>query len=92
MRAVIAGAEITSAMVDVIETLQTGPSVVKSYLSLIEELAAKLCQGISTTDKEHDDVIFRKLHTLQLLRRDILTLSNPPDLNDPSNDIPAVQL
>lgn len=92
MRAVIAGAEITSAMVDVIETLQTNSSVVKSYLSLIEELAATLCHDISTIDEEHDAVIFRKLHTLQLLHRDILTLSNPPDLNDPSNDIPAVQL
>lgn len=85
MRIEIAGAQITDAVVDVIETLQTTPDVVRMYTDNIDALCRRLLLNFDGDDLNDADTL-AQLRTLQMVRRDILTLSFPPDVDLPQND------
>ena len=90
MRVTLAGAEITDSMVDVIETIQTSGDIRNTYLSVIDEVTRMVILDLSGLDAE-DSIILKRLRTLQMIRRDISTLSTPPDADLPENDVPAFQ-
>ena len=89
MRIEIAGAEITDSVVDVLETLQTQPEITNQYLKTLDEITRSVILDISTADDEADVRIMSQLRALQMIRHDIVTLSSPPDVDDPANDKPT---
>ena len=80
MRIEIAGAQITNAVVDVLETLQTTPDITHMYTDNIDALCRRLLLDFDGADT------LAQLRTLQMIRRDILTLASPPDADLPQND------
>lgn len=92
MRVEVSGAQITDAVVDVVEKLQTEPEVTGLYIDTIDELTRSLIIDHDATLEECDSDILSRLRVLQMIRRDILTIARPEDVNDPANDIPAAQL
>lgn len=90
MRTEIAGAQITSAVVAVIEALQTYPEIRDRYLGVIDYLTRYIITNCDTVAES--DQAMECLKTLQEIRGDIATLATPPDLDDPENDIPATQI
>lgn len=88
MRFEVAGAQITDAVVDVLETLQTDTAVIQSYIDTIDRLTRSVILDLSG-DNMDDSATLSRLRTLQMLRRDILALAMPPDVDDPQNDIPV---
>ena len=54
----------------------------------LDELARALILDLNS-DEEADDTVLARLRVMQLLRRDILTLSSPPDADNPANDTPT---
>ena len=91
MRMEIGGAQVTDSVVDVLDTLQNQPEIVKTYINVIDEITRASILDISG-DEEDDVAIMARLRALQMMRRDIATLSSPPDLNDPLNDIPQLSI
>ena len=89
MRVEISGAQITDAVVDVLETLQTERDVADLYVQTLDEVTRTVILDLSATDSDADSTIMSKLRALQMIRRDILTLASPPDVDDPANDIPT---
>ena len=90
MRITLAGAEITDAIVEVIDNLQNFHDVSRTYLQVLDELTRMLI--LDTSDFSGDDsATMERLHTLQMIRQDLLTLSMPPDADLPENDIPAFE-
>ncbi len=85
MRIEIAGAQITDAVLDVIETLQTTPDVARMYTDTIDALCRRLLLDFDGDDLNDADTL-AQLRTLQMIRRDFLTLASPPDVNLPQND------
>ncbi|MDE6270289.1 MAG: hypothetical protein K2M12_05475, partial [Muribaculaceae bacterium] len=55
----------------------------------IDELTRTLIVDISDDSADADITTMSRLRALQMIRRDIVTLSNPPDVDDPANDVPA---
>lgn len=92
MRLEVAGAQITDAVVDVLDTLQNQPDVAEVYTRTIDEVTRLVILDLSTVDEEADTEVMNRLRALQMLRRDIVTLSYPPDVDLPSNDLPAASL
>ena len=92
MRIEIAGAQITDAVAEVLDTLQNQPELTKVYLQTLDELTRTVILDLTAIDEESDSLTLSRLRTLQMIRRDIITLSMPPDADDPANDIPAAQL
>lgn len=90
MRIEIAGAQITDAVVDVLDTLQNNTELSKIYLQTLDELTRAVILDISGIDDE-ESVTLHRLRTLQMVRRDIATLSMPPDAGLPENDTPAFE-
>lgn len=84
MRLEAAGAQITSAVVEVIESLQTDPELRDNYIETIDAIARAMILD-DETDRD-DSETMEQLRTLHQIRRDILTLASPPDLDDPEND------
>lgn len=91
MRMEIGGAQVTDSVVDVLDTLQNQPEIVKTYINVIDEITRSSILDISG-DEEDDVAIMARLRALQMMRRDIATLSSPPDLDDPLNDIPQLSV
>ena len=88
MRITIAGAAITDAVVDVLDTLQNQPETVDHYAEVIDQLKNYLI----TSADEVDDRRWRDwMCTMSAMFRDLLTLSSPPDIDDPENDTPAFE-
>lgn len=85
MRIEIAGAQITNAVVDVLETLQTTPDITHMYTDNIDALCRRLLLDFDGDDINDADTL-AQLRTLQMIRRDILTLASPPDADLPQND------
>lgn len=92
MRIEVAGAQITDAVVDVLDTLQNDRDVISMYVRTIDELTRSTILDITATDDESDTAAMSKLRVLQMIRRDLTTLATPPDVDDPANDIPTAQI
>lgn len=92
MRIEIAGAQITDAVVEVLDTLQNQTELTREYLQVLDEVTRAVILDISGDDAETDSRTLSRLRALQMIRRDLITLSMPPDVDDPANDIPAAQL
>lgn len=91
MRLEVAGAQITDAVVEVLDTLQNNAELASLYLKTLDELTRSVILDISGIDAD-DSVTLGRLRTLQMIRRDIAALSTPHDADDPANDTPAAQL
>lgn len=92
MRIEIAGAQITDEVVEVLDTLQNQTELTSEYLQVLDEVTRAVILDISGVDEEADSRTLSRLRVLQMIRRDIITLSMPPDVDDPANDTPAAQL
>lgn len=88
----VAGAEITSAMIEVIETLQTDTQYTRLLVNTIEDLARRLSLDTDLIDGEDDSRVLAQIRVLQMIRRDLLTLASPPDIADEENDKPVARL
>lgn len=86
MRIEIGGAQVTDAVVEVLDTLQNQPEIVRSYLQVIDSVSRTIILDISDED---DTEAMSRLRALQMIRRDIVTLATPPDVDDEANDIPT---
>lgn len=91
MRIEVAGAQITDAVVDVLDTLQNDRDIVDMYVRTLDELTRCVILDI-TADDESDTSAMSKLRVLQMIRRDLMTLATPPDVDDPANDTPTAQI
>ena len=91
MRVEIGGAQVTDSVVEVLDTLQNQRELSKTYLCVLDEVTRTIILDISG-DEEDDVAVMARLRTLQMIRRDLLTLSTPPDADDPANDVPTAQL
>lgn len=92
MRIEIAGAQITDAVVEVLDTLQNQTELTSEYLQVLDEVTRAVILDISGVDEEADSRTLSRLRALQMIRRDIITLSMSPDVDDPANDTPTAQL
>lgn len=92
MRIEIAGAQITDAVVEVLDTLQNNRDVTEVYLQTLDEVTRSVILDLSGADDEADTQTLSRLRALQMIRRDLLTLAMPPDADDPANDTPTAQL
>ena len=88
MRIEIAGAQITEAVVEVLENLQVQQDITNLYLNTLDEVTRMVILDISGVDEE-DTKVLGRLRTLQMIRRDIATLATPPDVDLPENDTPT---
>ena len=86
MRIEIAGAQITDSVVDVLETLQTQPDLVRLYTETLDEISRMVLLDLTAIDDETDAETLNRLRTLQMIRRDLRTLASPPDADLPKND------
>ncbi len=91
MRIEIAGAQITDAVVEVIETLQSSPEITKTYIHTIDDLTRAVILDLSAADDEADALTLSRIRVLQMIRRDIIALATPPDQDSPNNDTPLFQ-
>lgn len=92
MRMIVAGAEITDAVIDVVDTLQNERVIGESYLRVLDEVTRTVILDLDTADAEKDSVIMARLRVLQMLRRDLTTLMSPPDRDLEENDTPIIEL
>ncbi len=88
MRIEIAGSQVTDSVVEVLENLQTQPQLVKSYLRTLDVVTRIIILDI-TADEDKDTETLNHIRALQMIRRDISTLADPPDADDPANDVPT---
>ncbi|MCM1450677.1 MAG: hypothetical protein NC102_00240 [Clostridium sp.] len=88
MRIIAAGAQITTAVVEVLETLQGQPDIAKLYIGAIDSITRAAIEGFSGND-ERDAETLSILRALQMMRRDIEALASPSDADLPENDTPA---
>lgn len=91
MRIEIAGAQITDSVVETLDTLQNQPEVTQLYVDTIDRITRSVILDLSGDDAE-DSATLSRLRTLQMIRRDLLSLAMPPDADDPANDKPTVSL
>lgn len=89
MRIEIAGAQVTDAVVEVLDSLQNQPEIIKVYIGVLDEVTRAVILDISGTDEEADTATLSRLRALQMIRRDLLTISEPPDADLPGNDTPT---
>ena len=89
MRIEAAGAQITDAVVEVLDNLQNDRDLTESYLKTLDEITRSVILDLSAIDDETDSRTLARIRILQMIRRDILTLSTPPDADDPANDVPV---
>ena len=91
MRIEIAGAQITDSVVETLDTLQNQPELTQLYVDTIDRITRSVILDLSGDDME-DSATLSHLRTLQMIRRDLLSLAIPPDADDPANDTPTVSL
>ena len=92
MRLEVAGAQITDTIVEVLDTLQNQPDLTKVYLQALDDVTRIVILDLSGDDADADLKTLSQLRALQMVRRDIATLSTPPDSDLPENDIPVASL
>ncbi len=88
MRVEIAGAQITDAVVEILEALQNKPELTQLYIETLDVVSRSIIFGISGDDEDDSATLFH-LRILQMIRRDILSLATPPEVDDPENDTPT---
>lgn len=88
MRIEIAGAQITDAVVEVLDTLQNQQELTRLYLETLDTVTRSVILDISG-DETEDSATLSRLRALQMIRRDLVSLSMPPDVDDPANDTPT---
>lgn len=91
MRIEVAGAQITDAVVETLDTLQNQPELTQLYIETLDIVTRSVILDISG-DETEDSATLSRLRALQMMRRDILSLAMPPDVDDPANDIPTASL
>lgn len=91
MRIVVAGAEITDAVVDTLDSLQNDPDIARQYTNTLDELTRAVILDLDGDDAEADSATLSRLRVLQMIHRDIGILSAPPDADRPENDKPAFE-
>ena len=91
MRIEIAGAQITDAVVEVLDTLQNEAGVLQSYIDTLDRLTRSEILNMPE-DNPDDSATLPRLRILQMIRRDLLSLAMPPDADDPDNDTPTSSL
>ena len=92
MRIEIGGAQLTEGLIEVLDTLQNNSEVSRMYVETLDRLCRWILLDLDVADEESDAEILGTLRVLQMIRRDIDRLSNPPGVDDPENDIPVAQL
>lgn len=92
MRIEIAGAQITDAVVEVLDTLQNQNELTSEYLQVLDDVTRAVILDISGVDEEADSRTLSRLRVLQMIRHDIITLSMPPDVDLLGNDIPVISV
>lgn len=94
MRVEIAGAQITTAVVDIIDTLQNEPETIDLYRRTLRHIASLLID----VDPDfypsacHDLNPLGALRTLQMIMHDLDTIASPADVNLLENDTPTASL
>lgn len=91
MRIEIAGAQITDAVVETLDTLQNQPELTRLYIETLDVVTRSVILDISGDDTQ-DSATLSRLRALQMIRRDILSLAMPPDVDDPENDTPTASI
>ncbi len=91
MRIEIAGAQITEAVVEVLDTLQNNHDITEVYLQTLDEVTRSVILDLSGADEEADTRTLSRLRALQMIRRDLLALAMPPDADDQANDTPTAR-
>lgn len=91
MRIEIAGAQVTTAMVDVLDTLQNDRALTSELIAALDSVTRTVILDLTTIEPDADSKVLSTLRSLQLIRRHLLTLSSPPDADDPANDTPTAQ-
>ncbi len=91
MRIEAAGAQITDAVVEVVEELQTNQELTKLYIETLDEVTRAVILDIDGLD-DHDQQTLSRIRVLQMIRRDLLKIANPPDVDDPENDTPTLSV
>lgn len=86
MRIEIAGAQITDAVVEVLDDLQNDVEMTKIFLETIDEMTRATIVDIADVDSDAG-IVLNRLRSLQKIRRIIATLATPPDVDDPANDV-----
>lgn len=91
MRIEIAGANITSAVVEVIDTLQTDRVTFTGYASALDRVIRHL---ILSADEVEDDATetLNTIRQLTMLKQDLAAIAMPPDADNPENDVPLTSL
>lgn len=87
MRLIVAGAQVTDAMVEILDDLQNTP-VGEGYADVIDEA----CRFIILSDYPDGETAIGLLRELVLLRKAVATLASPPDADLPQNDIPLIEI
>ncbi len=88
MRIEIAGAQITDAVVETLENLQTNTDTAAMYADTLNQLGRMLVESSDGTP-EGDAAALARIRVLQMIRDDLATLAAPPDADDPANDTPT---
>ena len=88
MRIEIAGAQITDVVVEVLDTLQNEAGVVQSYIDTLDRLTRSEILNMPEDDPD-DSATLPRLRVLQMIRRDLLSLAMPPDVDNVENDTPV---
>lgn len=89
MRIEVAGAQITEAVADVLDTLQNDSKLSATYIQALDEVTRQVILDLSGSDEEADLQTLGRLRALQMIRRDLVTLSSPPGVDDQGNDAPT---
>jgi len=91
VRIEIAGAQITDAVVETLDTLQNQPELTQLYIETLDVVTRSVILDISGDDTQ-DSATLSRLRALQMIRRDLLSLAMPPDVDDSANDTPTASL
>lgn len=91
MRIEVAGAQITDSVAEVLDSWQNDGGMADIFIDALDTLTRSVILDLSGSDEERDAVTLSRLRALQLMRRDILTLSRPADADLPENDTPTAQ-
>lgn len=89
MRLDVGDAQITDVVIGEIESLQLDEKVTSEYLNALDEVTRMVILDINGID-EDDSRTLSLLRPLQMIRRAIVNIATPPDLDDPANDKPTV--
>lgn len=82
---------ITATSLLRLDTLQNQPGLTQLYIETLDVITRSVILNILGDDTE-DSATLSRLRTLQMIRRSILSLAIPPDVDDPEDDTPTASL